>query len=442
MAKKHIGVVLMEAGLITSAQLEEALKIQKDRGGKMVDILISLGHLTPAAFLDLVADASTEAGLDLSGYELRPDLVSAVPKDFAVGQELVPIDKFENVLTVGTAAPLDPSVIEQLETITGFRVKSLLCAAGDVQAAIQRYYGADGRPKEGGGYSKEAVHGLESPMRLQTAARLMREMDSLPALPETVTRVREAMQDPNSSIGDVAEIIMLDPPIAAKILGVANSAAYGFPQRVDDLTLAVSLLGLREAYSLVLSCAVLDVFKKSKHFDYRVFWVESMCCAAASRVVAKASGRRGLFGVFSAGLLHDLGRAALAEVASKIYSKIDQYLAPDEFIATEEQVIGIAHTEAGYALAAYWGLPPEITEPIRFHHRPELATAAKENVAIVALASTMVRATGHTIEENEKIFAGLESSLALLGLDPEISEAMLDEYLERRSDSFREVLGG
>ncbi|MBN2310181.1 MAG: HDOD domain-containing protein, partial [Candidatus Hydrogenedentes bacterium] len=217
---------------------------------------------------------------------------------------------------------------------------------------------------------------------------------------------------------------------------VANSAAYGFPQRVDDLKLAVSLLGLRETYSLVLSCAVVDLLKKSKQFDYRVFWLESMCCAAAARIVAKASGRRQLFGVFSAGLLHDLGRVALAQVASHSYARIDAYLPPDELLAAEEQLLGLTHTEAGYELATHWNLPEEIAEPIRFHHKPALATKARENVAIVGIASLMVRAMGTELEENESIFAGHEETLALLGLDEEFSEAMLNEFLERRADSF------
>ena len=59
----------------------------------------------------------------------------------------------------------------------------------------------------------------------------------------------------------------------------------------------------------------------------------------------------------------------------------------------------------------------------------------------MALAARMARASRGGIEENEDLFSPCQSSLDLLGIDKEIAEAMLDEFLERREDSFRDVLG-
>lgn len=437
---ERIGKRLMEQGLITQTQLGEALEYQADHGGKLAGILISLGYLTPDEFLKFLAAQPGVSSVDLASYELSSDLVSLIPKEFALKHEVIPIDRLGGVLTVGMACPLDSAAIAQLETITGMQVKPLLCSAADVRSAIRRYHAGDG-VLESETSRMASIEGLRSPMRLSHVAGVLRRIDSLPALPETVARVREAMTDPRSSITDVAEVITLDPPIAAKLLSVANSAAYGFPQQVDTVQLGVSLLGLRETYSLVLSCAVLDIFKKSEQFDYRVFWVESLCCAAAARIVSKAAGQRDLFGVFCAGLLHDLGRVALSEVAHRAYAEIDYYLPPDSLIEAEEEHVGLSHTEAGYELATHWNLPPEIAEPIRFHHRPWLASTAKVNVAVTALASLMTRAQGKSIDENEGIFSGYESTLALLRIDDEIAEAMLAEFLDARTDSFRDVLG-
>ncbi len=254
-----------------------------------------------------------------------------------------------------------------------------------------------------------------------------------------MTRLREAMEDLESSIGAAVEIITLDPPIAAKVLSVANSAAYGFSQRVHDINLAVSLLGLRETYTIVLSVAVADFVKKLKHVDYRSFWLDAVCCAAASRIVAKASGRRHLTGVFSAGLLHDIGRAALWEVVPQLSEAINPTLTDLDLIAAEERAIGLSHAEAGFHLAEHWNLPVEIAEPIRFHHAPGKAAVAKEHVAVVALADAMVPATGSHLDENTDLFDGHRETLAFLGLDPEDTEAMLDEYLTRRANAVHEA---
>ena len=437
MSAKRIGQLLVDAGLVNEAQLARALAIQEEQGGKIVSVLISLGDITPSQFLEFLSRQPGVVSIDLGNYEIDSRLLALVPKEFALEHDVIAIDEAGDVMTVGMACPLDAATIAELEKTSGQQVRPLLCAARDVRRAVFRYYPASNRAPDA---EVDGVLGLEGPIRLSHVAQLIRRIDALPALPETVSRVREAMLDPRSSIPDVATIILLDPPIAAKVLSVANSAAYGFPQRVDDLNLAVSLLGLRETYSLVLSCAVLDLFRHSKNFDYRVFWVESMCCAAASRIVAKACSRRNLFGVFTGALLHDLGRAALAQVAPEAYCGIDSYQLHDELVAAEEEVLGISHPEAGYALATHWELPPEIAEPIRFHHTPHLAVSARENVAIVALASAIIRATGTSYEDNRDLFAGYEDSLDTLGLDLEVTEAMLQEFLDRRDVSFRDVL--
>jgi HD-like signal output (HDOD) protein len=438
----RIGDLLIEAGIITAKQRNEALKIQSKQGGKIVEILMSLGHLTTGDFVDFLAKQPGVASIDLANYEIASDLIQLVPKDFALKHEVFPIDRMGKLLTLGMVCPLDTKTIESLEELTGLRVKPLLCSASDLRAAINRYYPRGSAPVTDidGPASEEAVRGLEAPIRLRNAALMIREIDTLPVLPETAQRVREAMTDMKSSVSDVADIIVMDPPIAAKVLSVANSAAFGFPNRVDDLTLAVTLLGLRETYGIVLSCSVLNLFDSSPCFDYKAFWVEAMMCAAAARIVAKASGLRGQFGVFPAGLLHDIGRVALAEVARQPYSQVDHTLPPSELVAEEERIVGLSHNEAGYALAQHWELPPEIAEPIRFHHNPGLATEARQNVAIVALADVMAVAVGSEIDENQRLFEGYEDELALLDLDMEVAEAMLQDFLDRRDVSLRDAL--
>lgn len=437
MQQEPIGEKLVRAGLIDRAQLAHALSVQSQTGkGKIVNILISLGYVTPHACMEFLAKQPSVASVDLSHYEISPDVVSLIPREMALEQEIVPIDKVGNTLTLGMACPLDKATVRKIEELTRLIVKPVLCAADDVRSAIERYYPQGKKTTE----PAEDVEGLSSPVRLAQVASVVRKLESLPALPETVMRVREAMHDPNSSVSDVTKIVVLDPPIAAKVLSVANSAAYGFPQRVDDINLGITLLGLRETYEIVLSCTVLDMYKRATNFDYRAFWGEAMACATASRIIAKHAGQRNAFGVFSAGLLHDIGRIALSEVTPRLYAKIDPYLPPDKLIAEESRVIGITHTEAGYMLAVNWQLPPEITEPIRWHHKPSMASVAQTNVAVVALASAVIRAAGTTVEENEGLLADQQELLDFLSLDERAADAILAEFLQKRDDSIRVAL--
>ncbi len=444
MAKRRIGELLVDAGLIHKDQLQEGLNTQAAKGGKIVETLIALGYLDAEAFVGFLARQPGVASIDLSKYDIPRELIDLIPREMAVEHEIFPIDKLGRLLTVGMVCPLDSATVQKIEERTGLRVKPLLCAPADIRSAIQRYYPAvpvDEKPAGAKGAPEiPDATGIRASIRLTNLATMIRQIDMLPALPETVRRVQEATLDPLSSVRDVADIIVLDPPIAAKVLSVANSAAYGFPQRVDDVGLAVSLLGLRETYAIVLSAAVVNVFDKSKAFDYRAFWVESMCCAAATRIIAKASGRKRQIGVFSGGLLHDIGRLALSEVAPDLYSKIDHSLDGEELIAAEEELLGLSHMEAGHLLASHWGLPIEIAEPIRFHHRPELAVDAKENVAIVAIGTQMARTLQTNLEDSGELLDALATPLTMIGLDRESAEAMLDEYLNMRDDCLRDSL--
>lgn len=447
--RRRIGELLVDAGLVDAQQLNEGLNIQQQRGTKIVETLITLGYLTAESFVQFLARQPGIASIDLSKYEIPRDLIALIPRDMAVKHELFPIDKLGKLLTVGMVCPLDAATVKEIETSTGLRVKPLLCAPNDIRAAIERYYPApvveaepvakaqpEAKPAEG----DENVKGLATSLRLSNVANMIRQIDSLPALPETVRRVQDATLDPMSSIRDVADIIVMDPPIAAKVLSVANSAAYGFAQRVDEVSLAVSLLGLRETYSIVLSAAVVNVFEKTQTLDYRQFWLDAMCCAGATRIVTRAAGRKHIPGVFSGGLLHDIGRLALSEAVPELYSKVQKELQGADLMLAEEDSIGLSHTEAGYVLADHWGLPIDIVEPIRFHHKPDLATDAKEATAIVAIAEVMARTPGDNVDVWKNAIQSLAGPMGALGIDVENAEAMFQEYHNLRESCLREPM--
>lgn len=436
LAERRIGELLVEAGLIEREDLEHALRVQSEHGGDTVHILISSGCITVDDFLRFLAGLPGIHTLDLSQCELDAELVRRVPREVAEEYGVFPIARKGDVLILGVAHLPGEHQLKELEYRLGLRLKPLLCLEEDLQAAIARYYSAEPLPPPG----ENDLQSLAAPLRFSLVGRLLQEIDSLPALPETVARVRQAMNNPKSSIRDVSDVIIMDPPVAAKVLSVANSAAYGFPRQVQDVTLAVTLLGLRETYSIVLSVAVLNVLEKSKHLDYKRFWLEALCCAAATRFVLKAANIRAIPGAFVGGLLHDLGRVAFAETLPHLSKRIDLRLSDKELLATEERLIGISHSEAGYMLAQHWELPEEIAQAIRFHHRPEEADSHQEIVAVVALADALARSKGANLEESRYLLEQHQFSLEVLKIDAEAGEAMIADFLSRRDDSLRDAL--
>ncbi|MCH7960622.1 MAG: HDOD domain-containing protein [Candidatus Hydrogenedentes bacterium] len=423
-ARKRIGELMLDAELITEGQLKEALEVQRRKGGKIVEVLISLSYLSVDAFVNFLARQPGIASLDLANYQIPADTVALVSKEIAMKHEVFPIDKMGRLLTLAMACPLDSATISQIEQDTGLRVKALLCSPSDIRTAINEYYPKDTSeaeysPDSEGSVQEDATtpKKIESGLKLSGVVALVKQIKSLPAMPETVERVREAMDDLSISPSDVAETIQKDPPIVAKVLSVANSAAYGFPNRVDSIELAVALLGLREIYSIVMSAAVLNIFEKTHNFDYKIYWEEAMNCAAAAKIIATSCGREQNTSVFTAGLLHDIGRIALLEIVPEKYLSISSDLVGDELIEAEQKAIGIAHTEAGYELASNWNLPVEIAEPIRFHHHPEFGADAKDEVAVVALAESWTRTHALTEENREALLISSKPLFDMLAVD-------------------------
>ncbi len=434
--------MLVDAGLIERQQLDKALKVQAQKGGKLVQILIAMGFFHPHAFVQFLARQPGVASLNLSNYEVPRELVALVPREFALKHEVFPIDRLGKLLTVGMVCPLDAATIGELERFSGLRVKPILCSAQDIRQAIQRYYPPEGilgvaEGTSGAGPVPLPLQRLETSLRLRNVVALIRGIEGLPTLPETVARVRQAMAEPGSSIEDVAQIVNTDPPLAARVLRVANSAAYGFPHRIDNLRLAVSLLGLRETYSIVLSAAIIERYNESPLFDYKRFWAHSMKCAAAALVVAEACGQSRRSSLSAAGLLHDLGRIALLEVVPDVFVRLDPNLSGESLVAAEEAALGITHAEAGYELASLWSLPDEIAQAIRFHHAPERATDCREVVAIVAAGDALARRVARKSDPDPEQTDELERRLALLDIDAGMTDELMRRFEEQQAAAAR-----
>lgn len=444
----------MQEGVITKEQIEEALGLQEKGGGRIIENLIALGYLDPRTFANFLSRQPGMASINLLNYSIPQEIIKLVPAEFALRHEILPLDKLGRDLTVGMACPLDKATLDKLQEITGLRVKPFLVSMNDIRVALKSYYQPEratqefdlrevqaiyrSAPTSHSGIpaaapststappqapvpsppeapvpplsakeavTREAISKAESGLHFEGIVHLVRKIHTLPALPETVTSVREAMNDPHSAAGDVANLLARDPALVAKVISLANSAAYGFPHRVDNIEMATRLLGLREIYSVVLSSAVIDYFAKAKFFDYKAFWRRSMIAATAARIVGKIYGKRTASGLFAAGLLHDIGRVVLAEIAGERYSKILQTQSDAEVIAQETELLGIAHPEAGFILTDGWDLPPELTEAVRFHHDIAQAKSAPDVVAVVGLAALMTDAYGRINRDNVMDFA-------------------------------------
>lgn len=407
--RQRIGELLIEGGLITPQHLEEALALQRTRGGKTVQNLVALNYLNSQQFMEFLARNKGIACINLQNYCLSSEFIDLIPADFARKHEIVPVDKMGKNLTLAMACPLDTETIDELQKTTGLRIRPLLVSMDAIRSVLDQYYP---EPRPGVAESSvpasspvsTAVSGadlrhVDSAMTIERVLQLVRNVQSLPALPVIVQNVRNMMEDPETSTTEVAREIAKDPALTAKVLSLANSSAYAFARTVDSVPLATALLGLREVYSMVLSATVMRQFSRSQHFDYERFWEGARFCATTAKVIARTSGYKPVEGVFAAGLLHDMGRLVFAELMPERYRDIGPELSDTEVLALENARFGLAHPEIGYVLATEWALPPEIAEPIRFHHNLSYAETRQDLIAILAIGARITNLRSRPSQE-------------------------------------------
>lgn len=436
MGRKRIGELLIERGYITPQQLEEGLAAQKKKRERICNILIDLGHLTEESFLEFLRITSDIGSVDLSGFEIERQVLDFIPSELASRLEAVPICKIGNLLTVAMVCPLDEDGRRELEDITGLKVRPVLCSRSAVRKTIDRYYerpahGTAGEPVEDG------LASLEGPMKLNRVARLVEEIDELPTLPDIVHVISSLINDPNSSAADLAKLISTDGSLSAKLLKLANSAAYGFTRKISEVQHAVALLGFNETQSLALSVKVFDYLIDNAELNFKDYWNHAFSCATLSRLLSLNLNSSKGEGAFVAGLLHDLGKVVVAMNVRGVKREIDSLCSEGTTkLQAEEAVLGMAHTEVGYLLGEHWLLPQPLTSAIRYHHSPKLQPEPDTLSSIVFLANIFckmdaseletqpplsddVREALHTARLSEKAFY---KTLAIYsGIAPDIS---------------------
>jgi HD-like signal output (HDOD) protein len=212
----------------------------------------------------------------------------------------------------------------------------------------------------------------------------------LSSLPEIYYEIQSILNDPHSSFNDIALVISSDVSLSARLMKIVNSAFYNFPNKIDNITHAVSIIGTWQLRDLALSTTVLSTFNKvpKKHIDMRSFWTHSITCGITARLIGIQNSEPNSERLFLAGLLHDVGRLVLLEnlpVEADII--MDRFANEDRLLRDLEcEILGFDHTDIGAALMNHWNLPTSLSEVIGYHHNPVEAPNYGYEASIVHLA--------------------------------------------------------
>jgi|LSQX01.3.fsa_nt_gb HD-like signal output (HDOD) protein len=221
---------------------------------------------------------------------------------------------------------------------------------------------------------------------------LVDKINDFPTLPTIYNSLLVVMQNPRSTIQDVANVISGDQVVALRILKVTNSSLFAFSKKIDSIIDAVSLLGQNEVKNIVLSLSVMKIFKQTQsisNFNIVDLWRHSIAVGVIAKHLGEISGLINTDNFFISGIVHDFGKLFFLRVAPEEYFNTIDYAQKNgvSLSNSEKITFGITHNSIGALLAKKWHLPNNIAEVINYHNAKRLNYYNNRQIAFVQLAN-------------------------------------------------------
>lgn len=266
-----------------------------------------------------------------------------------------------------------------------------------------------------------------------TARDLIDDSLELVSLPDVVHRINLMVDDPASSAADIGQLVSEDPALTARLLKVVNSPMFGFPSQIDTVSMAITILGMRQLRDLVLATAVIARFHNSTDavVDMETFWCHSIATAISARNLSLHLKVNNSERFFVSGLLHDIGKLVMYMTHPDASHQVIELSAEPgiDKAGIEKSIFGFGHEEVSAELLAHWKLPEILIEPARYHHHPIRATRFPIETAVVHIADAIANniQAPISIDDDNPIE---EITWSIIGLNPDILERLHEEVYE------------
>ena len=212
---------------------------------------------------------------------------------------------------------------------------------------------------------------LDSPELRQKVS----QVETVPSLPSLYQALRTRLESPHPSLQDIADIVIRDPGMTAKLLQLVNSAFLGEASRLSCPKRAISIIGIDNLRSLVLSVGLFSELPQTLAGMLAPLWKHAYFTARFAKAIARCeqASETTVQDCFTAGLLHEIGWMVLASAYGDQFkalcSSLDNGIPS---VDSEEAAFGGTHGKVGAYLLGLWGLPDSVIEAVAWHHAPSV----------------------------------------------------------------------
>jgi putative nucleotidyltransferase with HDIG domain len=260
-------------------------------------------------------------------------------------------------------------------------------------------------------------------------------------------RLLSMLGDEERSLHDVAKIVQYDSALTARVLRIANSAAFSRGRPITSLFRAIMHLGMRMVVGITIgTCASRLMNRQLDGYDSDAgeLWDHSLRTAISAREFAFFCYKpipEDL--AFTAGLLHDIGKSVLSEFlvgSAEKMARMCQESKVTDYLAAERELLGTDHAAVGYAIAQRWGLPKSLAIAIKDHHNPAATEPEQQELVYTVHLGDLIAMLGgvgtgsdtlaYRIDENYQKFINIkEAELSRLLLNVQTEFALAREVV-------------
>jgi putative nucleotidyltransferase with HDIG domain len=265
------------------------------------------------------------------------------------------------------------------------------------------------------------------------------DIKAFPAMPAMCQTLMTKFSDPEADFGSLAEEMKYDPGMTANVLKLANSAAFSSGMQLDSLKTAFVRLGMKTLFQLVAAQASAPMLKQTLIGYYlrpEELLRHSVWTAVASEEIAVTLKLDAPELLFTAGLLHDMGKVILDGFILLNGTAIStaMHATNETFDSIESSILGLSHAEAGAEIMKQWRFPDELVATIRWHHDPSQAGVHSPIVDIVHLADMLAYTEGIGTGIDGLRYKVSENAVSELGITTRTLERAASHTLDKMNE--------
>ena len=227
---------------------------------------------------------------------------------------------------------------------------------------------------------------------------IITKVQSFPSMPATGAKMLRMLQNPETTVDEIEDVLRRDPGLTGNVLKLANSAYFGIPSRVASTRQAVLLLGLKKLIQLVIASCVNGAMDKPVP-GYNMapgnLWRHSIAVSIASEALVKGKKNIEVEDIFTPALLHDIGKLILGHFVKEDQAAIEKIASQGvPYVVAENMVLGTDHAEIGAQILTQWSFPCDVVDAVRWHHDPDFPEKPGSAIDIVYLANLLCQTDG------------------------------------------------